>query len=272
MSTSTKLNVVIVGGGNSTHVLAALASEAGHNVTILTRQPEKWSATVTCQNQDPGWLDAIPSIVGNVTVISDAAACIPAADVVVLGGIPVHHYRAVLQNVCPHISKQGVLLGSLCAYGGFSWLCQEALGAAAATTCVFGTQSIPWTCGTLAYGSEGVVFGAKRTLHIAFDNEAAANHSDSTLKDQDVLTVVGNLLRNEKVERTDFLTCTLWPNNPLFHPTVLYGLFSDWDMKTPYKVGDVPARIYADVTKRSARVVTVFIFVFFFYIFLMLVA
>jgi opine dehydrogenase len=247
------LNVVIVGGGNSSHVLAGLATNAGHAVTLLTRQPDRWSKTVTCQNQDPGWIsEAGPSISGELTAItSDAAACIPAADVVILGGIPVHHYRSVLQQVCPHISKPGVLLGSLCAYGGFSWLCQEALGNAASTTVVFGTQSIPWTCGTLTYGSEGVVFGAKRHLHIAFDNEAAfAGTTNEALKGKDALLVVQQLLRNAIVERTDFLTCTLWPNNPLFHPTVLYGLFADWDMETPYKVEDVPARIYADVTQK----------------------
>ena len=250
---SSSLNVVIVGGGNSSHVLAGLATNAGHAVTLLTRQPDKWSKTVTCQNQDPGWIsEAGPSISGELTAItSDAAACIPAADVVILGGIPVHHYRSVLQQVCPHISKPGVLLGSLCAYGGFSWLCQEALGNAVSTTVVFGTQSIPWTCGTLTYGSEGVVFGAKRHLHIAFDNEAAfAGTTNEALKGKDALLVVQQLLRNAIVERTDFLTCTLWPNNQLFHPTVLYGLFADWDMETPYKVEDVPARIYADVTQK----------------------
>ena len=247
------LNIVIVGGGNSTHVLSALASEAGHAVTILTRKPEKWNTAITCQNQDPGWLAAeTRAITGTLTTItSDAAACIPSADVVILGGIPVHHYRSVLQQVCPHITKSGVLLGSLCAYGGFSWLCAEALGTAAATTCVFGTQSIPWTCGTLEYGKEGVVFGAKRHLHIAFDNESCAQ-TNANFQGKDVLNVIGAMLRIAVVERTDFLTCTLWPNNPLFHPTVLYGLFSDWDMKTPYKVEDVPARIYADVTQRSA--------------------
>jgi hypothetical protein len=88
-------------------------------------------------------------------------------------------------------------------------------------------------------------------LHIAFDNEAAfAGTTNEALKGKDALLVVQQLLRNAIVERTDFLTCTLWPNNPLFHPTVLYGLFADWDMETPYKVEDVPARIYADVTQK----------------------
>jgi hypothetical protein len=246
-----KLNVVICGGGNSTHVLAALAANAGHVVTILTRRPEDWSKTVKCENQDPGWLkDAENTITGEVSVItSEAATCIPTADVIVLGGIPVHLYRSVLKQVCPHITRTGVLIGSLCAYGGFSWLVAEAMGVEKVkTVCVFGTQSIPWTCGTLKYGSEGVVFGAKRHLHIALENDET---SSAILQDSALDTLQG-LLRNEIVSRTDFLVCTLWPNNPLFHPTVLYGIFSDWDMKTPYKVEDVPARIYADVTKRSA--------------------
>ena len=251
-STQTPLNVVIVGGGNSSHVLAALAAGSGHKVTILTRRPEDWSKTVSCQNLDPGWLNEVsprPEVIkGDVTTITkDETACIPTADIVVLGGIPVHHYRSVLKQVCPHL-RSGALLGSLCAYGGFSWLCKEALGETKApTVCVFGTQSIPWTCGTAKYGSEGIVFGAKRHLHIAFDNESVAD-----IGGRDALATVGALLRIAVVERTDFLTCTLWPNNPLFHPTVLHGLFEDWDMKTPYKVEDVPARIYADVTQKSA--------------------
>lgn len=244
------LKVVIVGGGNSTHVLAALAASGGHHVTILTRQPESWSKTITCDNQDPGWLEGEKTIVGELACITaDAAACVPEADVVVLGGIPVHHYRNVLKDVCPHITRKGVLLGSVCAYGGFSWLCAEAMGVERVKdVCLFGAQSIPWTCGTVKYGQEGVVFGAKRHLHIAFENEAVA----SGVLQGDALEALQGLLRNTTVSRTDFLTCTLWPNNPLFHPTVLYGLFSDWDMKTPYKVEDVPKRIYADVTKRSA--------------------
>lgn len=246
-----KLKVVIVGGGNSSHVLAGLASNAGHHVTMLTRRPGDWSKTVTCQNQDPGWLTKEErSISGDIALItSDASVCVPEADVIVLGGIPVHFYRSVLKDVCPHIKRKGVLLGSLCAYGGFSWLCAEAMGAERVKTiCLFGAQSIPWTCGTLKYGSEGVVFGAKRHLHIALENE---DTTSAVLKGS-ALDAIQGLLRNENVSKTDFLVATLWPNNPLFHPTVLFGIFSDWDMKTPYKVEDVPVRIYADVTKRSA--------------------
>ena len=47
----------------------------------------------------------------------------------------------------------------------------------------------------------------------------------------------------------------MWPNNPLFHPTVLWGLFEDWDMKSSFKVDDLPVRIYGDVTRKSASAI-----------------
>lgn len=250
---SEKLNVVLVGGGNSTHVLAGLASNAGHTVSILTRRPADWASdkVVTCENQDPGWAQDA-EVSGTVAEFSnDTERLVGGADIVVLAGLPVHLYRTVLKSLAPFV-KPGQLLGSLCAYGGFSWLVKEALGEElAAQVCAFGTQSIPWTCGTLQYGSRGVVFGAKRHLHIAFDNIDVCGPRVGP----DPLAAIGTLLRIDKVEATDFLTCTMWPNNPLFHPTVLWGLFEDWDMKASFKVEDLPVRIYGDVTRKSAAAI-----------------
>lgn len=248
-----KLNITLVGGGNSTHVLAALASNAGHSVSILTRRVDAWAAdrVITLQNSDPGWLGGTPTVSGTVAAISsDAAALVSGADMIVLAGLPVHLYREMLQQICPHITRHGVMIGSVCAYGGFSWLVKEAMGKErAGSVCVFGCQSIPWTCGLVEYGKVGAVFGTKRHLHLAFDNIETCAVSN------DALSLVGKVLRIDEIERTDFLTCTLWPNNPLFHPTVLWGIFAEWDMQTPYKVEDVPARIYADVTRRSAETI-----------------
>ena len=85
------LNITLVGGGNSTHVLAALAAEAGHNVSILTRRVGDWASdrVITMQNSDPGWLGGTPKVVGTVvTISSDTEALISGADVIVLAGLP----------------------------------------------------------------------------------------------------------------------------------------------------------------------------------------
>jgi hypothetical protein len=44
---STKSQISIIGGGNSTHTLIPLLSDAGHSVNLLTRHPDKWSDVVT---------------------------------------------------------------------------------------------------------------------------------------------------------------------------------------------------------------------------------
>lgn len=245
-------NVTLVGGGNSTHVFAALLAAKGHHVTILTRRQSDWCDVVSCKLEDPGWLTEEESreVAGSLKLVTgDASKAIPEADMVVLAGLPVHLYRDMLKVICPHIKRKGIMLGSLCAYGGFLWLVKEAMGERASEICIFGTQSIPWTCGTRVYGKQGVVFGAKRTLHIAFENESKCA---VCTPENDPLQTLQKLLLLPKCERTDFITCTLWPNNPLFHPTVLWGLFADWDQKTPYKKSEVPAYIYAEVTRKSA--------------------
>ena len=37
------MHITVVGGGNSTPIFAALAADAGHTVSILTRKPEAWN-------------------------------------------------------------------------------------------------------------------------------------------------------------------------------------------------------------------------------------
>ena len=143
-------NIVICGGGNSSHVMGAICSSLGHNTKIFTRRPDEWSLDISLVNMDDAFLDGRAEVSGTLAAVTaDASTCVPDADVVILAGIPVHHYPAVLAAVCPHIKNSGVMLGSVCSYGGFKWLVQDAMGPErAADACVFGFQSIPWACGT----------------------------------------------------------------------------------------------------------------------------
>ena len=52
------MHVTVVGGGNSTPIFAALAKEAGHTVSILTRRPSDWNKDdIGFVNDDPGYID-----------------------------------------------------------------------------------------------------------------------------------------------------------------------------------------------------------------------
>jgi len=238
--------ITVVGGGNATAIFATLAIEAGHTVAILTRRPKEWAKTIGFVNDDLKW-DERAHITGTPHLITaDEAECIPKSDVVFIAGIPVHHNPAILKRIKPFLANKSSVtyIGSVCAYGGFNWVCEKHLGDCG-NYVLFGTNLIPWTCGTDKYGETGHVFGVKRVLRCVTEGGVDANGVKSWL---------GPILRQPLVD-CDFLSSTLWPNNPSLHPPILYGLFKDWDGKTPYKKEDVPSKIYADLTAESAKYV-----------------
>ena len=175
--------ITVVGGGNSTAIFAALAKTAGHDVAILTRRPEAWSAQLGFVNEDAGYLDGAESLEAEVDIITaDPAACIPQSDMIFIAGLPIHHNATVLAAIKPHMDMaKKVFVGTICAYGGFDWVAAKTLGAGAYVS--FGTQLIPWCCGTKVYGKQGVVFGAKRLLRVA---TSSGNDEDGV---KDVLKV-----------------------------------------------------------------------------------
>lgn len=124
------LKVVVVGGGNSTPIFAALAKDAGYHVTIMTRKPAEWSKNVGFENEDPGYLDGAKELRRDVDLITDdPAKCIPDAFMIFLAGVPIHHNESILKNIRPHLNKdKPVYIGSICAYGGFNWVATRALG------------------------------------------------------------------------------------------------------------------------------------------------
>jgi len=59
-----------------------------------------------------------------------------------------------------------------------------------------------------------------------------------------VKPLLAKILKMSFLTDTDFLASSLWPNNPSLHPPILYGLFKDWDGKSPYDPAKVFIYIY----------------------------
>lgn len=237
------MHITVVGGGNSTPIFAALAKDAGHEVAILTRRPADWNKDdIGFVNEDLDYFPQAELRVGIDLVTDDPALCIPQTDLIFIAGLPIHHNPTVLARIRPHLDMQKkVFIGSICAYGGFNWVAAEALGPG--NYSLFGTQLIPWCCGTLEYGRTGLVIGAKRLLRIATED---GRDSDG------VKPILAKILKMPFLTDTDFIASTLWPNNPSLHPPILYGLFKDWDGKSPYDPDKVPTLIYKDLRTDSA--------------------
>ena len=236
--------ITVVGGGNSTAIFACLAKTAGHSVAILTRRPNDWSKTVGFRNDDKGYLEGAPNMEAEMDVITaDPAECIPQSDMIFIAGLPIHHNTAVLKSIRPHMDmSKKTFVGTICAYGGFDWVTANALGAGEYVS--FGTQLIPWCCGTVEYGKTGLVIGAKRLLRIA----TAGGKDEHGVKD-----VLKGILRMPFLTDTDFIASSMWPNNSSLHPPILYGLFKDWDGKAAFDPATLPTAIYADLRTESAK-------------------
>ena len=185
-------------------------------------------------NDDTAWLPMTRMECKPELITSDPAQCIPHSDIIFIAGVPIHHNPALLQQMKPHLPRdKKVFIGSVCAYGGFDWVAHRELDHCCDYS-LFGTQLIPWCCGTLEYGKTGIIIGAKRMLRIATE----------TGRDEDgIKDLLRPILRQNLVD-TDFLASTLWPNNPSLHPPILYGLFKDWDGKTGFDPATLPVAIY----------------------------
>ena len=159
--------------GNRKNLLIVGAGDAGE---MLLRDLQKtWSGrynVVGFLDDDAGYMDGKPELRKSISLVtSDPAQCIPQSDMIFIAGLPIHHNPTVLKQIRPHMDmSKRVFVGSICAYGGFNWVASDALGPGEYT--LFGTQLIPWCCGTKEYGRTGAVFGAKRLLRVATEGGA----------------------------------------------------------------------------------------------------
>lgn len=103
-NTDRKIDVTVVGGGNSAHVLIPLLTATGHNVSLMTSRPDEWNEKIYCDliNMDG---EVTKTFVGKCQKISkDPLDVIPNADAIILC-LPVHQYRDALDRIAPHINK-----------------------------------------------------------------------------------------------------------------------------------------------------------------------
>ena len=217
----------------------------GMHVSILTRSPQKWCSKryIGFVNEDLDYIQESEVRVTIDCITSDPSECIPAADIIMIAGLPGHLNPEVVQSLKPFLNPQKeFFIGSISTYGGFNWIVESILGPGRYH--IFGTQLIPWCCGTKKYGHTGVVFGAKRFLRIVSES----GHDGLGIKD-----FMRDILQIPDLRDCDFLCSLFWPNNPWIHPPILYGLFKDWDGVTPYRKKEVPSFIYKEMIPPSAH-------------------
>lgn len=204
-------NILICGGGNLGHVVAAwLSLQDGCAVSVLTRNPERWASALQLTLPDTS---ARRAPLRSVT--AQPAEVVPEADIVLLC-LPGFALKPAMQQIAPYLS-QGAKVGSVVSSTGFFLFADEVLPA---HTPLFGFQRVPFIARTTTYGHSAALLGFKSSLAVATENIDAV---EDFCKQLSAWFGVEVALLKSRWE------AALTNSNPLLHPARLYSLWSAWD-------------------------------------------
>ena len=229
-----KISICICGGGSLGTVIAGVAASKGYNVNILTGHPDEWDHDIEV-NDKAGRIYN-----GEINVISsEAEDVIPQSDIVIccLPGSVIHEQ---LLKIKPYLSETAIV-GSVFSCTGFFVTAISTLGKNAK---LFGFQRVPFIARVREYGHSATLLDYRKMLNIAFW-EVTDDEQDFFVDElSKILCTPINVMGHA-------LQATLTNSNPILHPSRLYSLFKDFDIKHPF--AHIP-RFYEDWTDDSSEV------------------
>lgn len=202
------MRICICGGGNLGHVCAGFLANRGHQVSILTTKPERWSQTIGVVAPDGSFKGKLAQ------VSSRPEEVIPQAEIVLvcLPGFAIHDE---LTKIKPYLSKN-CLVGTVVSSTGFFF---EAFEVLPSDIALFGFQRVPFISRIIEYGQKAELKGYKESLHVAIEQT----------EDKESVRVMLEQLFEKPVTLADsFYEVSLSNSNPILHPSRLYTMWKDW--------------------------------------------
>ena len=202
------MRICICGGGNLGHVCAGFLANRGHQVSILTTKPERWSQTIGIVAPDGSFKGKLAQ------VSSHPDEVIPQAEIVLvcLPGFAIHDE---LTKIKPYLSKNS-LMGTVVSSTGFFF---EAFEVLPADVALFGFQRVPFISRIIEYGQKAELKGYKESLHVAIEQ---------TENKESVRVVLEQLFEKPVTLAGSFYEVSLSNSNPILHPSRLYTMWRDW--------------------------------------------
>ena len=204
------MKVCICGGGNLGHVVAGyLAAKSDCEVSLLTRQPERWQSTLHITTPEGEVLQ------GTLQKISSSAdEVVTPADLVLLC-LPGFSIREVLQQIRPAL-RPHTPVGSIVSSTGFFF---EAFEQLPPDTPLFGFQRVPFISRLTKYGRSASLLGYKSSLSISVEQTSDKEHIRHTIE---------TLFHKPTQLLSTHYEVSLTNSNPILHPSRLYSLWKDW--------------------------------------------
>lgn len=226
------MRICICGGGNLGHVVAGfVAAQSQYEVCLLTRQPERWSETLTIEA--PENTTYVSRLSG---IYSNAREAISDADIVLLC-LPGYAIRDTLLQIRDFL-KPDAAVGSVVSSTGFFF---QAIDILSPTQTLFGFQRVPFISRIINYGHRARLMGYKNCLELAIEHAVQPETLRDTLSD--MLRTPIHLLQSH-------YEVSLSNSNPLLHPSRLYSLWKDWH---PGIIYDRIPMFYEEWTEEAAQ-------------------
>ena len=202
------MRICICGGGNLGHVCAGFLANRGHQVSILTTKPERWSQTIVVVAPDGSFKGKLAQ------VSSHPDEVIPQAEIVLvcLPGFAIHDE---LTKIKPYLSKNS-LVGTVVSSTGFFF---EAFEVLPSDIALFGFQRVPFISRIIEYGQKAELKGYKDSLHVAIEQ---------TENKESVRVVLEQLFEKPVTLAGSFYEVSLSNSNPILHPSRLYTMWKNW--------------------------------------------
>ena len=202
------MRICICGGGNLGHVCAGFLANRGHQVSILTTKPERWSQTLEIVAPDRSFEGKLAQ------VSSRPEEVIPQAEIVLvcLPGFAIHDE---LTKIKPYLSKNS-LVGTVVSSTGFFF---EAFEVLPSDIALFGFQRVPFISRIIEYGQKAELKGYKESLHVAIER---------TEDKESVRVMLEQLFEKPVTLAGSFYEVSLSNSNPILHPSRLYTMWKDW--------------------------------------------
>lgn len=202
------MKICICGGGNLGHVCAGFLANRGHQVSILTTKPERWSSELKIVAPDMTFIGKLALVTSNPKEV------IPQAELILicLPGFAIHEELEVIK---PYLSKSAIV-GSVVSSTGFFF---EAFEVLPSDIPLFGFQRVPFISRIIEYGKEAELKGYKDTLHVAIEHATDKEPIRKELEE---------LFEKPVTLADNFYEVSLSNSNPLLHPARLYTMWKDW--------------------------------------------
>ena len=237
------MNIALIGGGGSAHLLAVLLAGKGHCIRVLTSRPDKWNRTLILKTPDTVLTGTIDCATNDATSILDRM------DIAFLC-MPVHQYPLALSSLIPAIRKNPqCIIGVVYGQGGFDWMVQTACQRSDIPVCrYFAIGLLPWIVRTLDYGRQAITYGPKLRNGIACSDDETFKFLQKTVLDD----LSYNYWKCGKFEQVpNFLTLTLTVDNQIIHPSRCFALMQE---TTSWESSEMIPYFYRDFDDFSTEI------------------